>query len=62
MAIETLSFPEEHGREVIRVIRAGLSHLARKRVTKKVTPGVRRQLLKWCKEEEEYLKRLEGSA
>lgn len=47
---ETLAVPEQHLLEVCQIIRAGIA--ARKRVT----PEVRRNLLKWCKEEEEYMR------
>lgn len=52
MASEILSVPEESLREVIAVIRAGL------RATKDcvdVSKDTRKQLKKWCDEEEEYL-------
>lgn len=49
MASEILPIPEEHLREVIAIIRAGLA--TRKRVTKEV----REQLEKWCEEEIEYM-------
>lgn len=46
-----LSFPEENSEEVIEVIREGLKHI-------KVSKDTKYNLLKWCKEEEEYLKNL----
>lgn len=52
MAVDVLYVPEEHLREVIKVIRAGLKHT-------KVSKDASRNLLKWCKEEEEYLNRCE---
>ncbi|MDP3937516.1 MAG: hypothetical protein Q8R92_05195 [Deltaproteobacteria bacterium] len=51
MSTETLHVPEEHLIEVVHIIRAGL------KAKRKVTPEVRRQLTKWCNEEEEYLAR-----
>ncbi len=51
MASETLSVPEEHLEEVIKVIRAGLKAVRVKR-------EVSQQLKKWCDEEEEYVERL----
>ena len=48
MASEILSVPEEKLFEVIKVIRAGLSHVS-------VSEETRIQLLKWCEEEEEYI-------
>jgi hypothetical protein len=51
MASELLTVPEEHMRDVIKVIRTGLSH------TKTVRKEVRDQLTKWCREEELYLNR-----
>jgi hypothetical protein len=53
MASEILTIPESRLAEVIAVIRAGLKET-------KVSPDTKRNLLKWCKEEEEYLKRLQG--
>lgn len=55
MASETLSVPEEHLRDVIRVIRAGLEHT-------KAPREVRSQLRRWCDEEEQYLDDCEDSA
>lgn len=55
MASETLSVPEEHLREVIDIIRAGLE--ARRKARRKVSREVREQLEKWCNEEEGYLNR-----
>jgi len=54
MASEVLYVPEEDLTEVIAIVRTGLKH------TKKVTTEVKRGLLKWCKDEEAYLKRLKG--
>jgi hypothetical protein len=51
MASETLSVPEEHLREVIAILRAGL------KAKKRVTPAVREALEQWCADEEEYLDR-----
>jgi hypothetical protein len=51
MASEILTVPEEHLRDVIKVVRTGLSH------TKTVSKEVRDQLTKWCREEELYLNR-----
>ena len=53
MASEILAVPEEDLAGVIDVIRAGLG------TAHKVKPSVKKNLLKWCKEEEEYLKRLQ---
>jgi hypothetical protein len=50
---ETLAIPEESLEEVIRVIRAGL-----KTLDKFVSSDTRRNLGKWCKDEEDYLRRL----
>jgi hypothetical protein len=58
MASELLSVPEEHLREVILVIRKGLASVKAEKV--KIKADVRRQLTKWCDEEEEYLECLEG--
>jgi hypothetical protein len=49
---EVLGVPEDCLEEVIKVIRAGLKQ-------EKVSGRVKRNLSKWCKEEEEYLKRLQ---
>lgn len=49
MASEVLAVPEEHLRDVIKIIRNGLKH------TKGTPKVVRQQLKKWCDEEEEYL-------
>jgi hypothetical protein len=54
VASEILNVPEEHLGDVIAVIRAGLVVTDRSNI-KKV---VRRQLKKWCDDEEEYLERL----
>ncbi len=54
MASETLSVPEEHLAEVIRIIRAGL------KVVVVSDEDVRQSLLDWCEGEEEYLRRLSG--
>ena len=55
MASEILAVPEQRLEEVIRVIRAGL-----KAVKPPVSKDVENNLLLWCHDEEEYLKRLEG--
>lgn len=47
---EGLYVPEEHLVVVCRVIRRGLEHSPR------VPRDVRQQLLKWCKEMEEYMR------
>lgn len=52
MASEILTVPEESLEEVIRVIRAGLGHT-------RVSSDTRRNLKKWCDEEEKYLKSLQ---
>jgi hypothetical protein len=52
MASEILAVPDDKLREVISVIRAGLMR------ERKVSRETRRQLTKWCNEEEAYLKRL----
>ncbi len=54
MANEILSVPEAHLAEVIKVIRAGLRATTTKDGITRVT---RKQLNKWCDEEEEYLQR-----
>lgn len=51
MSCENLCVPEEHLLEVINVILAGLEVVA------DVTPEVERQLKKWCRENERYMKR-----
>ena len=48
MAVEILSVPEEHLREVIQVIRAGLQQVA-------VDMDTRSALEEWCDAEESYL-------
>lgn len=58
MTSETLSVPEEHLAEVIRVIRAGLRYLKAPGSPRPVSKEVREQLEKWCDEEEAYLKEL----
>jgi mannose/cellobiose epimerase-like protein (N-acyl-D-glucosamine 2-epimerase family) len=50
---EALYVPEEHLREVIEIIRTGL------KAKKKVSREVKKQLTKWCNEEEEYLDQCE---
>lgn len=54
MAKEILVVSEDYLLEVIAVIRAGLDALA------VVSDRTRIQLVKWCDEEEEYVKRLGG--
>jgi hypothetical protein len=56
MASEVLSVPEEHLADVIHVIRSGLAHVP----DGQIADEVRGQLALWCREEEEYLERLEG--
>lgn len=51
MASEILSVPEEYLNEVIKVIRTGLKGT-------KVSAAVKKNLVEWCNEEEEYLKEL----
>jgi hypothetical protein len=51
MASETLSVPEEHLEDVIKVLREGLKHV-------KVKREVATQLKRWCDEEQHYLERL----
>lgn len=50
MATELLAVPEEKLPEVIRVIRAGLKK-------EKVSRDTRKNLLTWCKMQEEYINR-----
>lgn len=50
MAKEVLYVPEEYLKYVIRVIRSGLKK-------EKVPKDVSRGLLKWCKDEERYLRK-----
>lgn len=50
MATEILSVPEDSLEEVILVIRNGL------KATKGLSRETRKQLKKWCDEEEEYIK------
>lgn len=52
MASEVLAVPEENLAEVILVIRTGLKN------AKFISKDTRRQLKKWCDEEEAYLKEL----
>lgn len=52
MASETLSVPEESLAEVIIVIRTGLKN------AKHISKDTRRELKKWCDEEEKYLRGL----
>lgn len=52
MSSEILPVPESCLKEVIAVIRAGLKSV-------KVGKETKRGLTEWCKDEEEYLKRLE---
>lgn len=49
MATEVLYVPEQHLKHVIEVLRTGLTM---EKVPKEVSAG----LLKWCKDEEEYLR------
>jgi len=56
MAKEILAVPEDNLEEVIKVIRAGLDLLKRVPVGKEISEDTRRNLEKWCKEKEEYLK------
>lgn len=49
MARETLSVPEDYLEDVVKVIRAGLSHTS-------VAPAVREELTAWCDGEEAYLR------
>jgi hypothetical protein len=53
MASEILPVPEQNLKEVIEIIRLGLKH------HKKTTKSVSKNLKIWCKEEENYLKRLQ---
>jgi len=52
MGKEILVIPEDYLAKVIEVIRAGLKSI------KDIDPVVEHALIKWCKEEEEYLERL----
>lgn len=54
MANEILSIPEDYLADVIKIIRLGL------KAYHDVDVVVEHALTKWCKEEEEYLKELEG--
>lgn len=54
MTSEVLAVPEEYLDEVILVIRTGLKHVKPKKV---ISRTIRSQLTKWCKEEEDYMKR-----
>jgi len=58
MASEILAISEEHLEEVIMVIRRGLDEFYYGPRNPGVNPELRKQLLKWCDEEEEYLERL----
>lgn len=53
MASETLAVPEESLKEVVAIIRSGLSHV------KWISKDTRNNLKKWCDDEEAYLKQLE---
>ena len=53
MTSEILTVPEERLEDVIEVIRAGLK-------TTKVPKDVKYNLSKWCRDEEDYLKRLKA--
>lgn len=53
MASEILAVPEQYLAEFIAVIRCGLRG-------EEVSTQTRDQLTRWCDEEEEYLKRLNG--
>lgn len=55
MAKEVLYVPEENLEEVIRVLRAGLEVLKK---DKTITRDTRGALVKWCKDEEKYLRRM----
>jgi hypothetical protein len=57
MAMEVLAVPEEYLREVIWVIRAGINAAGGDGHRPMISQGTEEQLLKWCKEEEEYLDR-----
>jgi hypothetical protein len=72
MAKETLYVPESHLADVIKVIRLGLeaavviskaeTKLVDKRMKEQfvIHPEVDKKLRKWCNDEEDYLKRMEG--
>lgn len=60
MATEILHVQEEHLHDVIRVLRIGLGHTIAAKI--RIDPEVRRQLKKWCLEEERYLRRMYGKA
>lgn len=51
MSSETLSVPEEHLADVIKIIRAGIRAEAHQ-----IPEVVRLELTDWCDEEERYLK------
>lgn len=51
MATDILCIPEQHLREVIRIVRAGIGVVIHPPLTKEVVEV----LTKWCEEEEEYL-------
>lgn len=53
MASESLNVPEEHLRDVIRVIKGGVF------AVENCPEEVKEALLTWCREEEEYLRRCE---
>lgn len=56
MASEILSVPEEHLQDVIKVIRCGLEDCKYM-----ISSETRKQLKKWCDDEEKYLKKLSSS-
>jgi hypothetical protein len=57
MASEILAVPEENLEAMIEVIRVGLT-VSKIKGKVKIPRDMERGLKKWCKEEEEYLKRL----
>ncbi len=56
MTKEVLAIPEENLEEVIMIIRAGLNTL---KASERISKDTETNLEKWCKEEEEYLKKLQ---
>jgi len=54
MAKETLSIPEEKLAEVIKVIKIGLEYVDGNFISEET----RENLIQWCDDEEEYLKRI----
>jgi hypothetical protein len=55
MAKEILAIPEDYLQEVIDIIQCGMAHMK-----DKLSDGVIENLTRWCQEEQDYLRRLQG--